>query len=256
MGIGPPRCAGSTSRRPSSRRIDLIGMSAHVARSLTGYVDHADGEVYWRPPRSERLAEPGTFDRPFHAPDDTVTLGLEHLGQHKRDLPTQAFVFVVSDFLTPPEPPAWQQALEHRWELVPSSSRTPSGSGRSRTSARSRFHTPTRRPARVVPVYLTRTEAAGCAPSTSSGTRISRTFSAPSASSPSVSAHITPAMSSAPSCAGRTSASWREARSCEARRVLAVLVVSHSRPPGRPPRCGRHGEGDLRATSPWWPSAP
>lgn len=99
--------------------IELIGMSARAARALTGYVDHAEGEVHWRPPSSERRAARGTFDRPFRAPREAVTLGLEHLGRHKRDLPTQAFVFVVSDFLVPPDPAVWRRALEHRWELVP-----------------------------------------------------------------------------------------------------------------------------------------
>jgi uncharacterized protein (DUF58 family) len=99
--------------------IDLIGMSAGAARSLTGYVDHAEGEVYWRPPRSQRFAEPGTLDRPFRAPADALALGLEHLHRHRRELPTQAFVFVVSDFIVMPDPSVWQRALEHRWELVP-----------------------------------------------------------------------------------------------------------------------------------------
>ncbi|HJQ83516.1 MAG TPA: DUF58 domain-containing protein [Candidatus Binatia bacterium] len=99
--------------------IDLIGASAHAARSLTGYVDHADGDVYWRPPRSERVAEPGAFERQFRAPVDAVSRGLEHLGRHRRDLPTQAFVFVVSDFIVPPDERVWQRALEHRWEIVP-----------------------------------------------------------------------------------------------------------------------------------------
>lgn len=99
--------------------IDLIGMSARAARSLTGYVDHADGDVFWRPPRSERRAGTGDYDRPFRAPKDAVTLGLQHLGAHRRDLPTQTFVFVVSDFLVPPDEDAWQRASEQRWELVP-----------------------------------------------------------------------------------------------------------------------------------------
>lgn len=99
--------------------LDLIGTSAHAARSLTGYIDYAHGEPYWRPPRSERHAEPGTFERPFHAPADTVARGLYFLGEHRRDLPTQAFVFVLSDFLVPPDMDAWQRALEHQWELVP-----------------------------------------------------------------------------------------------------------------------------------------
>jgi len=99
--------------------LDLIGQSAIAARSLTGYLDYAEGEPYWRPPRSESRAAPGTFDREFQAPDDTVTAGLQFLGEHRRDLPTQAFVFVLSDFIVPPDLDVWQRALEHRWELVP-----------------------------------------------------------------------------------------------------------------------------------------
>jgi hypothetical protein len=99
--------------------LELIGTSAHAARSLTGYIDYAFGDPFWRPPRSERLAEPGTFERPFGAPVDTVARGLYFLGEHRRDLPTQAFVFVLSDFVVPPDMDAWQRALEHQWELVP-----------------------------------------------------------------------------------------------------------------------------------------
>jgi uncharacterized protein (DUF58 family) len=99
--------------------IELIGASAMAARSLTGYVDYATGEPYWRPPRPEHRAEPHTFERPFRAPADTVSRALEHLGEHRRDLPTQTFVFVLSDFLVPPDERIWQRTLEHRWELVP-----------------------------------------------------------------------------------------------------------------------------------------
>ena len=99
--------------------LDLIGQSAVAARSLTGYLDYAEGDPFWRAPRSEARAEPGMYERPFHAPDDTVSRGLEFLAEHRRDLPTQAFVFVLSDFLVPPDLAVWQRALEHRWELVP-----------------------------------------------------------------------------------------------------------------------------------------
>src|SRR5437870_5128979 len=99
--------------------LDLIGASAIAARSLTGYLDYADGEPFWRPPRTEQRAEPGTFERAFAAPDDTVSRGLAFLGEHRRDLPTQAFVFVLSDFVVPPDLGVWQRALENRWELVP-----------------------------------------------------------------------------------------------------------------------------------------
>jgi hypothetical protein len=121
----PPMGIGSGALRPLDKPrallecIDLIGMSAIAARSLTGYVDHAEGEACWRPPTTNRRGEPFSFERPFHAPPDAVTLGLEHLGRHRRALPTQAFVFVISDFLVPPDPQVWQDALGYRWELVP-----------------------------------------------------------------------------------------------------------------------------------------
>jgi hypothetical protein len=99
--------------------LDLIGQSSVAARSLTGYLDYADGDPYWRAPRSEARSELGVDERSFGAPDDNVSRGLEFLAQHRRDLPTQAFVFVLSDFLTPPDLRVWQGALEHRWELVP-----------------------------------------------------------------------------------------------------------------------------------------
>jgi uncharacterized protein DUF58 len=99
--------------------LDLIGQSATAARSLTGYLDYADGEPFWRAPRSEHRADPGTLERPFGAPDDTVSQSLDFLAEHRRDLPTQAFVFVLSDFVVPPDLRVWQRALELRWELVP-----------------------------------------------------------------------------------------------------------------------------------------
>ena len=100
--------------------LELIAQSAVAARSLTGYLDYADGEPFWKPPRSEHRGEPGALEhRPFNAPDDTVSQGLEFLAEHRRDLPTQAFVFVLSDFVVPPDLRTWERALEHRWELVP-----------------------------------------------------------------------------------------------------------------------------------------
>jgi uncharacterized protein (DUF58 family) len=99
--------------------LELIAQSAVAARSLTGYLDYGEGEPFLCPPRTEHRAAPGTFERAFAAPDDNVSAGLEFLGEHRRDLPTQAFVFVLSDFVVPPHVPTWQRALEHRWELVP-----------------------------------------------------------------------------------------------------------------------------------------
>jgi uncharacterized protein (DUF58 family) len=159
MGIRPSALRRLDKPQALIATIDLIGMSAHAARSLTGYVDHAEGDVFWRPPRSERSAAPGMFDRPFRAPDDAVTLGLEHLGRHKRDLPTQAFVFVLSDFLVPPDLPVWRRALEHRWELVPVVIQDPVWE--QSFPAVGGITVPYADPAtgRVVPIYLTAAEA-------------------------------------------------------------------------------------------------
>lgn len=172
-----PRVIMLADRRPSMgiessplRRLDkpealvaslrLIGESARVARSLTGYLDHADGETHWRPPRSERYAPPDTFGgRPFRAPADTVSRGLDHLVQHRRDLPTQTFVFVLSDFIVPLDEDAWLRALEHQWELVPVVVQDPVWE-RSFPDV-SGVTVPYADPSSggVVPVYLTREEA-------------------------------------------------------------------------------------------------
>lgn len=120
MGIRPSPLRRLDKPEALDASLRLIDESARVTRSLTGYFDQADGETHWRPPRSERHAPRGAFEgRSFAAPDDTVSRGLAHLVQHRRELPTRTFVFVVSDFLVPPNEATWQQALEYRWELVP-----------------------------------------------------------------------------------------------------------------------------------------
>ncbi|HEY2209419.1 MAG TPA: DUF58 domain-containing protein [Gaiellaceae bacterium] len=120
MGIRPSPLRHLDKPEALLGSLRLISESARVARSLRGYLDHADGETYWRPPRSERYTAEDPFDdRPFDAPADTVSRGLEHLVQHRRELPTQTFIFVLSDFLSLPDESALTAALEHRWEVVP-----------------------------------------------------------------------------------------------------------------------------------------
>ncbi len=120
MGIRPSPLRRLDKPEALLGSLRLIRESARVTRSLTAYLDQADGETTWRPPRSERFAPQGTLEgRPFDAPADTVSQALDQLHEHRRELPTQTFVFVLSDFLVPPDEPAWQRALEHRWELVP-----------------------------------------------------------------------------------------------------------------------------------------
>jgi uncharacterized protein (DUF58 family) len=141
--------------------LDLIQASAAAARSLTGYLDYADGEPYWRPPRTAQRAERGTFeDRGFRAPRDTVSHGLDFLAEHRRDLPTQAFVFVLSDFLVPPDLRVWQRALEHRWELVPVVLQDPVWERTFPDVGGITIPYANARTGRVYPVYVTRREAA------------------------------------------------------------------------------------------------
>jgi hypothetical protein len=99
--------------------ITLIGNSATAARGLVGYLDEADGDRYWRPPRSERELGRIDLDRPFGAPQGTLTRGLRHLVEQRRDLPAGTFVFVLSDFLEEPSRDDWLHALERRLEIIP-----------------------------------------------------------------------------------------------------------------------------------------
>jgi len=161
----------SMAIRPSPlRRLDkpealleslrVIRESARVSRCLTAYLDQAESETHWRPPRSERLAPQGTLEgRPFGAPADTVSQGLEHLHFHRRELPIQTFVFVLSDFLVPPDERAWQQALEHRWELVPVVIQDPVWERSFPDVGAMTVPYADPESGAVVPVYLTRAEA-------------------------------------------------------------------------------------------------
>jgi uncharacterized protein (DUF58 family) len=108
-------------RKPEAIRhaVKMIGDSAIAARGLLGYLDEADGEPFWRPPRSQHQLGGLDLERRFHAPEDTLARGLAQLAQHRRDLPAGTFVFAVSDFLQVPSRDEWLQALERRWEIVP-----------------------------------------------------------------------------------------------------------------------------------------
>jgi Protein of unknown function DUF58 len=159
MGIEASRFRSLDKPRAMLAALDLIGTSAHAARSLTGYLDHAGGEAFWQPPRSQRLTDPATFERPFGAPPDTVSRGLFFLGEHRRDLPTQAFVFVISDFCVPPDMNAWERALEHQWEIVPVVVQDPVWE-RTFPDVGGISIPYTEPGGKVVPVYLTHDEAA------------------------------------------------------------------------------------------------
>jgi hypothetical protein len=108
-------------RKPEAirRAVDVIGASAVAARGLLGYLDEADGDTFWHPPRSQHELASIGVERAFAAREDTVERGLRYLARQRRDLPAGTFLFVVSDFLQEPGRDEWLWALERRWEIVP-----------------------------------------------------------------------------------------------------------------------------------------
>ena len=102
---------------------EAVILSALVARGEVGYLDESEGEAYWLAPRSGRgrweltgrIAAATAFD----APEDTLSRGFVHLLRMRGDLPSGSFVFVLSDFLSPPDPAIWVRVLALRWDVVP-----------------------------------------------------------------------------------------------------------------------------------------
>jgi hypothetical protein len=107
--------------KPDAVRIAalLIADSTVAARGLSGYLDFAEGEAFWRPPRSQHEDWRVEVRRPFGAPEDTVARSFAHLFELRPSLPPGTFAFVISDFLVPPAVEPWVRALERRLDLVP-----------------------------------------------------------------------------------------------------------------------------------------
>ena len=87
---------------------EIVVASAAQAGGFVGYLDFADGEPFWLPPRGERrlayLREERASEAGWSAPTDGVERSLEHLFEHRRNVTAGSFVFVFSDFLDPPVP--------------------------------------------------------------------------------------------------------------------------------------------------------
>jgi uncharacterized protein (DUF58 family) len=97
----------------------LIADSTVAARGLSGYLDFAEGTMFWRPPRSQHEDWRTEARRPFRAPQDTLSRSFEHLLELRPTLPPGTFLFVLSDFLVPLDDSLWLRALERRWDVVP-----------------------------------------------------------------------------------------------------------------------------------------
>jgi len=97
----------------------LVSSTALHELGLVGYL--SAGEPVWVPPSSgARLAQVGQHltDTAYTA-EGTLDDAFEHLAGIRRSLPAGTFVFVCSDFLSPPEPAWWARALAYRWDVVP-----------------------------------------------------------------------------------------------------------------------------------------
>jgi len=97
----------------------MIADSTTAIRGLGGYLDLAEGEIFWRPPRSQHEEWRLERRRPFRAPEDNLARAFQHLFTLRPSLPTGSFVFVLSDFIVMPPDEIWLQALERRWDIVP-----------------------------------------------------------------------------------------------------------------------------------------
>jgi uncharacterized protein (DUF58 family) len=102
---------------------ELILASAASAGGFVGYLDHADGEEFFRPPQLERkllkLHNERLESPDFLAPSDWLERAFIHLAEHRRAVTAGTFVFVLSDFIPQPPDDVWFTGLEQRWDVIP-----------------------------------------------------------------------------------------------------------------------------------------
>lgn len=152
--------------KPKAMRqaVELILASAGAAGGYVGYLDYADGNPHWRQPKGERkmieLRDPRLWSSEFDGPADWLERSIEHLAGHPRAVTPGTFVFLLSDFIPTASKEVWLTAVEHRWDVVPVVIQDPTWE--QSFPEVSRIVVPLRDPrsGRVVPVRLTRKEAA------------------------------------------------------------------------------------------------
>jgi uncharacterized protein (DUF58 family) len=110
--------------KPEAMRVaaDLILASASQARGFAGYLDAAEDEPWWQPPRTQATTDRTEewFGRGgFAGRADGLASALGHLEEHARAVPSGSFVFVLSDFLVQPPAELWLRATQRRWDVVP-----------------------------------------------------------------------------------------------------------------------------------------
>ena len=111
-------------RKPEAVEValELILASAARARGFAGYLDAAEDEPFWEPPRSQATIDRGPewLGRGgYDGRADALERALLHLEEHARAVPSGSFVFVLSDFLVEPSQELWLRATQRRWDVVP-----------------------------------------------------------------------------------------------------------------------------------------
>jgi uncharacterized protein (DUF58 family) len=105
------------------RAAELVIQSTLLVGGFVGYLDYAEGDAFWEPPRGGRqlsvLWEQRLPSTTFSAPDDTLEQSLAFLAGRRRAVSAGSFLFVFSDFLPAPSTSLWQTALDRRWDVIP-----------------------------------------------------------------------------------------------------------------------------------------
>jgi uncharacterized protein (DUF58 family) len=97
--------------------VSAIAASAAAARADLAVLHFGTGDPAWLPPGRRHIIDED--DTAFDAPEDTVARALSFLREHRASLPPATFVFILSDFLSPPEPAEWHEAIAQGWDIVP-----------------------------------------------------------------------------------------------------------------------------------------
>jgi uncharacterized protein (DUF58 family) len=111
--------------KPTAMRhaVELILSSSGAAGGYVGYLDFADGDAHWRPPKGERklieLRDPRLWSNEFGGPPDWLERSLAHLAEYPRAITAGTFVFLLSDFLPVPPRETWLVMRQHTWDVVP-----------------------------------------------------------------------------------------------------------------------------------------
>ena len=103
--------------------VQLVLASAGASGGYVGYLDYADGEPHWRPPKGERklleLQDPRLWSSEFGGPPDWLERSFDHLARYPRAITAGTFVFLFSDFVPAPPKEAWLATHDHPWDVVP-----------------------------------------------------------------------------------------------------------------------------------------